>query len=197
MQSKPDGWKFSVDLISSQSKESKSSISEGLKELEGFGYLERKKRQSGNGFIIDYHLFFESVSINPIADFQSLEIQVLENPMLGNPIIGKSVNNSKKDISNKDISKKEGEGALNFLEINFPSQYEILLMQYKSRITDFVKFSEMLEATIQQERLEFDLNVLSGRFKKFAINWISNQSRFDEKVIPMHGNFPKEKISGF
>lgn len=199
MQSKPDGWNFSVEKISFQSKEAKSSISEGLKELESFGYLVRKKQQTGNGFIVDYHLHFEAISINPIADFQSLEIQSLENPMLGNPIIGKSVNNSKKDISKKDNSNKEKrEGtSLAFFETNYPSRFETMMMQYRKQINDFVKFEQLFESTVMQEKLEYDGDVIEGRFRKFAINWISNQDKFEKPVIELNLNQKKEKIGGF
>lgn len=189
MQSKPDGWQFSVEKISFQCKEAKTSISEGLKELEMFGFLIRKKQQTGNGFTVDYHLFFEAISVNPIADFQSLEIQSLEKPTSGNPIIGKSVNNSKKDISKKDISnKEEREASLAFFEKNYPSRYEVLMMQYKKQINDFDKFSQLFEATAEQEKLEYDGDVISGRFKKFAINWVANQNKFEKPVIELNSN---------
>lgn len=190
MQSKPDNWKFSVDMIVSQSKESKSAVSEGLKELERFGYLVRKKQQSGNGFVVDYHLYFESIIDKPIADFQSLEIQVLENPTSENPIVGKSVNNSKKDISKKDISNKEErkETSLTFFQNNYPSRFEVVMMQYKSQINDFVKFEQLFEATVLQEKLQYDGDVLEGRFRKFAINWVANQNKFESPVIKLNAN---------
>lgn len=183
MQSKPDGWKFSVEMIASQCKESKSAISEGLKELEYLGYLERKKQQSGNGFVVDYHLFFEAKGVKPIADFQSLEIQSLENPTSENPIIGKSANNSKKDISKKELSNKEEreDSSLVFFEKNYPSRFENLMILYKKQINDFVRFSESFEATVMQENLEYDGNVLEGRFRKYAMNWIANQDKFEKK----------------
>lgn len=198
MQSKPDGWNFSVDKISYQCKEAKSAISEGLRELESFGFLIRKKQQTGNGFTVDYHLFFEAKEINRITDFQSLEIQPLENPTLGNPTIGKSANNSKKDISKKDISNKEErkENSLAFFEINYPSRFEVLMMQFKKQISDFAKFEQIFEATVMQEKLEYDGDVLEGRFRKFAINWISNQNKFETPVIELNANQRKEKIGG-
>jgi hypothetical protein len=198
IQSKPDGWKFSVEKIALQSKEAKTSIAEGLKELEKYGFLVREKKQNGNGFTVDYHLFFEPELANPIADFQPLEIQSFENPTSGNPIIGKSVNNSKKDISKKDISNKEKreESSLVFLELNYPERFEILMMQFKKQINDFVRFQEMFEATVEQEKLEFDERVLSGRFKKYALNWIANQNKFDSPVIELNPNQRKEKIGG-
>jgi hypothetical protein len=199
MQSKPDGWNFSVEKIAFQCKESKSAISEGLKELESFGFLIRKKQQTGNGFVVDYHLFFTPKRKKPIADFQSLEIQSLGNPTSGNPIIGKSANNSNKDLSNKDISNKEErkENSLAFFEMNYPSRFETLMMQYRKQINDFVKFEQLFEATVMQEKLEYDGDVLEGRFRKFAINWISNQNKFEIPVIELNANQKKEKIGGF
>jgi hypothetical protein len=86
--------------------------------------------------------------------------------------------------NNKINNKKNKEStSLAFLEVNFPSAFEVLMMQYKSRITDFVKFSEMFEATVQMEKLEYDLDVISGRFKKFARNWIDNQSKYEVKNV--------------
>jgi hypothetical protein len=135
---------------------------------------------------------------NPILENPILENPILENPILENPILGKSLNNSNKEVSNKDYSKKEErEGALAFLENNFPSQFETLMMQFKKQINDFVKFSQMYDATVEMEKLEFDCSVLSGRFKKFALNWISNQNRFDTKVISIVDEGPKQKIKGF
>lgn len=191
MQSKPDGWNFSVEGMSVQLKESKSAISSAIIELESNGFVTRKKQQTSKGFITNYKLFFEK----PIADFPTLE-----NPTLENPMVGKSVNNSKKELSNKDISnKEEREGALNFLKINFPSQFERLLMQFKTQINDWNHFVDLFEAKVQKEELRFELNVISGRFKEFAIHWIRNQNKFDNKVINLNAdvNTKKEKIGGF
>jgi len=194
MQSKPEGWNFSVEGMSFQLKESKSAISSAIIELENNGFVTRKKQQTAKGFVTNYKLFFEK----PTTVFPTLENPMLENPTLEKPMVGKSVNNSKKDISNKDISKKEKrEEALAFFETNFPSDFEVLMMQYKSRINDFVKFSEMFDATVEQEGLQFEHNVLSGRFKKFARNWIDNQTKFDKPVIDLNAKSKKEKISGF
>lgn len=98
---------------------------------------------------------------------------------------------------NKTDNKTQIEGALAFFENNFPSSFKQLMMQYKSQITDFVKFAEMFEATVEQEGLAYEQNVLSGRFKKFARNWIDNQKRFDKHVSDINTNVKKEKIGGF
>lgn len=198
MQSKPEGWNFSVEKLSFLCKESKLSISKGLQELESFGFLTREKHQSGNGFTVDYSLFFEAVKVNPMYQKPIIGKPTIANPIIGNPIVRKSANNSNKDISKKELSKKEErDGSLAFFEINFPSDYERLMMQYKSKINDFVKFSEMFEATVLQEGLEYKRNVIEGRFIKYARNWVDNQNKYEPQVIELNPNARKEKIGGF
>lgn len=194
MQSKPEGWEFSVKLISGQTKDGIDSVSEGLKELELFGFLERNKVQTGNGFSTTYYLHFESLLLNNSNKGKSN----LGKSNLGISNLGKSLNNSNKELSKKELSnKEEREGnSLAFFEVNFPSDFERLMMQYKSKINDFVKFSELFEATVLQEGLEYKRNVIEGRFVKYARNWISNQSKYDVQVIELNPNVRKEKISG-
>lgn len=192
--SKPDNWHFSGKSIAGQTGESLHAVRLGLQELEMFGYLKRQKSQNSSGYFqVDYYLFF-----NPMSEIPTSVKPTSELPMSEKPNTGKTANNSNKEVSNKDISKiEEREGALAFLELNFPSQYEALMMQFKKQINDFVKFSQMFDATVEMERLVFDVSVLSGRFKKFALNWISNQNRFDAKVISIVDEAPKQKIKGF
>jgi len=45
--SKPEGWEFSASRIVKDCEDGKKSILAGLKELEGAGYLERKRLSSG------------------------------------------------------------------------------------------------------------------------------------------------------
>ncbi|WP_369616934.1 helix-turn-helix domain-containing protein [Flavobacterium sp. CFS9] len=180
MQSKPEGWNFSVDKIAFQCKESKSAISEGLKELELLGYLVRKKQQSGNGFVVDYHLYFDANNQKPISYFQPLENQLLENPMLENPTIGKSVNISKKDISKKDNSNKEiEETALAFFEKNCPSDWEVFQMRFRKEfdVTEWGKFKELFNLKVDEESLEFTTKIINARLTRFAINYVENMKK--------------------
>jgi hypothetical protein len=89
------------------------------------------------------------------------------------------------------------EGALAFFKENYPSEFEVLMMQFKGQINDFVTFTKMFDATVDQEGLQFDLNVLRGRFKKYALSWVRNQGKFDGKVVEMVPDGPKQKIGGF
>lgn len=86
--------------------------------------------------------------------------------------------------------------ALSFFEVNFPSEFERLMMQYKSQINDWDDFVKSFEATVDQEGLEFKLNVLRGRFGKYAQNWIRNQKKYAGKVVELHPDNGK-KIGGF
>lgn len=104
--------------------------------------------------------------------------------------------------NNKINNKKNKEStALGFFEVEFPEQFAVLMMQYKKQINDFVSFSESFEATVEQEGLVFEQHVLSGRFKKYAQNWIRNQSRFENKheavVKQSQGETTGKPIGGF
>ena len=59
LQSKPDGWSFSVDRIASQAQEGKTAVSAGLRELQNEGYLIREpsqKNAAGQWTGYDYNL---------------------------------------------------------------------------------------------------------------------------------------------
>jgi hypothetical protein len=77
--------------------------------------------------------------------------------------------------------------------MNYPSRFETLMMQYRKQINDFVpNLSNFFEATVQ-EKLEYDGDVLEGVSKKVAINWISNQNKFENAVIELNANQKKKK----
>jgi DNA-binding MarR family transcriptional regulator len=199
MQSKPDQWSFSVEKIAYQCKESKSSISEGLKELEKLGFLERKKQQTNAGFVVDYHLYFKAIAKKPITDFQSLETQPLESQsletqLLENPIIGKSANNSNKELSNKDNSNKERESAFSFFQKNSPSEYENFMMRFRSKFSEieFEKFTELFDCKFIEEQKEYTTGIISARLTRFAINYCSNivAAEKKDKVFSLSNEVP-------
>lgn len=69
MQSKPSEWSFSIKKISSQLKEGEDSIKATLKELETFGYLERKavKKEDGKWGGYDYFLYEDPMKENTVS----------------------------------------------------------------------------------------------------------------------------------
>ena len=56
MSAKPDGWNFSADRISMETKEERKAILAGLKELSEAGYITAKKLKDGR---IEYTLHWE------------------------------------------------------------------------------------------------------------------------------------------
>jgi len=94
LQSKPDGWAFSVGRIAMQTKEGKAAVRTALQELEKAGYLVREpcKNDKGQWAGYDYYLFEKPSSENRTTD---------------NPSTDSLYTLSKKDFSKKDFSKKD------------------------------------------------------------------------------------------
>ncbi len=97
--SKPDGWDFAVKRIVLEMVDGEDSINEGLKELEKYGFLTRKRQ--GNGRVI-YSVHF------PPLDPNAENRQMAYDPNAENPKQGKSQTGKIGMISNKEsISNKE------------------------------------------------------------------------------------------
>ena len=144
LQSKPDNWNFSVKWISSQSKESKESISAWLKELEDQHLLKREKFQDNKWhWGIEYILFSEIKTENPVP----------ENPQPEKPDTGKIQNISKKDLSKKEEVKKN----------NNPKglQSEIVWINFWEK-----EISEKKQETEKEEYWNHELNQLLEFLKK-------------------------------
>jgi len=165
----------------------KMTISRWISQLENGGYLKIEHYpELGNKrkIFIETLLIKKSIGIdkkiNTLSTKKSIGIDEKVNPIYENITINNTMN-------------REGT-ALAFYELNFPSDFERLMMQYKSKINDFVKFSEMFEATVLQEGLEFKNNVIQGRFIKYATNWIANQKKFDNQVIELNAGKTNEPV---
>jgi len=168
----------------------KMTISRWISQLESAGYLKIEHfPELGN----KRKIFIENLLIK-----KSIGIDKKVNTLLIKKSIGidEKVNPIYENITINNTMNREG-NSLAFFEVNYPSDYERLMMQYKSKISDFIKFSEMFEATVLQEGLEFKRNVIEGRFIKYARNWITNQNKFEPQVIELNPNARKEKIGGF
>lgn len=102
--SKPDDWDFAVERIISDFKDGRDSIISGLKELEAFSYLKRKRLPSWK---MVYNIWYEPNPDNPEMDKKPLP----ENPTSGNSQSGKirklnnidNINNTE-IINNKEIN---------------------------------------------------------------------------------------------
>lgn len=111
LNSKPDGWNFSVKGVSKQTKDGEDSIASGMKELEKLGYLKRLPRKNDkNQFTgFDYYIYSESIIESPNGGFPDTGKAVH-----GISGTGKLPNHSNKELSKKDISNNKEETASGF-----------------------------------------------------------------------------------
>ena len=91
--SKPDDWQFYVDEITKNFKESKGAIQSGLKELEKYGYLIRRRQYSNQGKIS---------SMEWIMQLPSAKNHQTENPSDGKPIRRKSTTHTNTELTKTD-----------------------------------------------------------------------------------------------
>ncbi|WP_295093718.1 helix-turn-helix domain-containing protein [uncultured Flavobacterium sp.] len=110
------------------------------------------------------------------------------------PLYNKYNNTSNNTINNTENTEQT---ALAFFEENYPQRFEIMMMKFRKQINEYEKFVDIFEAKVLKEKLEFDGDVIEGRFREFAINWISNQDRFDTKVIELKSEVKQDKMGGF
>lgn len=85
---------------------------------------------------------------------------------------------------------KEGKArALDFLQLNFPSRFEVEIMRVKSKIKNWKKFCLDFNDTVDGENLFYSDKVLFARFGKYSRNWIQNQEKFsgnEENAKPVY-----------
>lgn len=170
------------------------SISRWISQLSKGNYIRTELNKSeGNTrkiFIVDASVALLTKKSIPLNKIVKTSKQNCIDPLNKNV---KSIYENNTSIIN--TSNREST-ALGFFEINFPSDYETLMMQYRSQINDWDAFSKSFEDTVDQEELKFELRVLRGRFGKYARNWIANQGKFGGKVVEMVPSDNK-KIGGF
>lgn len=86
-------------------------------------------------------------------------------------------------INNTINNTNNREGTpLSFLEKNYPSRYEVLIMNYQSKIKDFHKAVEAVNLTIVKEQLEWVPDVIDSRCRLFFNRWVENQIRYEAPV---------------
>lgn len=157
LQSKPDGWKFSVERISHQSKDGIDGVKSAISELEKFGHLIRKpnKNSKGQWAGYDYVLVEKPLAENPLT----------EKPLADNTPTLSNKDNSKIDNSNKEViieneafSDKNRKDLIDLFKAVNPN-YKIL-------------FSRKNQA-----------NALERLVKQFGLQEIENIIRFLPKII--------------
>jgi len=194
------GQKRKLGLPSGMAKEAigikcYKSYMKTLNDLVEWGFIEilekSKNQYSSNIIAIAFNdkattkAYDKAMLMQSLKQHQSNTQSTIQSTTQSNTTIDKLITNKEELITKRE--EKEN-FALSFLEINHPSDHEVLMMQFKKQINDYEKFLQMFEATIEQEGLEFKKNVIVGRFKKYALNWISNQNKFDAPVIDLNAN---------
>lgn len=99
LNSKPNGWNYSVNGTVKQNKDGYDSVSSGMKELENEGYLVRKPNKGNNGEFNGYDYYLYSIPVNHKT--------INGNTVKGKPMNGEPHNHSNTNKSKSIISKKD------------------------------------------------------------------------------------------
>jgi hypothetical protein len=86
--------------------------------------------------------------------------------------------------TNRDIQKRERR-AYEFLKNEAEIRLEDFEMKFKRQITDFEKFVQDFDDTVDLEQLNYFPNILLPRLSKYARNWIANQSKYAPVAQPV------------
>ena len=117
LNSKKDDWNFTIDLIAKNGKDGRDSVASGLKELEDFGFLERRRYKDDKGYFdIEYILKSEPFEVikydNPLKENPYEENPYEENPYeekaddIYNTINNNTINNNTIVSNNTPPQKK-------------------------------------------------------------------------------------------
>lgn len=99
MLSFPDDWDYTLAGLVTRSRDGIDSVREGLKELEKYGYLERRRARNETGQLKGTEYIIREVPI--------LEKPILENPTQANPTLEKPTQANPMQLNtNKQITQK-------------------------------------------------------------------------------------------
>jgi len=148
LQSKPNGWHFSIPRLTTQLKEGRDAITGVLRELEAFKYLVRRRvKNEGKWAGIDYIL-----SASPY-DGKSVRRETLQT--------GDQLDISKQEYSKQDNIKKEN-----------------TYVSYKEKICKDAKLTERAGRKIKARLKEYSVEELVRAMDSFANNkwWMQHNS---------------------
>lgn len=92
---KPDNWSARISHLQKVGPDGETAVSSGLKELEKYGYLEKKPVRNADGTIKEWEsIIYEIPTTSPERDFP-----VLDNPDMDNN--GLIINDCNKELNNK------------------------------------------------------------------------------------------------
>ena len=105
MLGKPDNWDYTINGMRTFCTEGRDAIRSALKELEKFGYLERRKVRDSRGRYsdIEYIIYEEPISRSPRSAYPESENPSLDDPPSENPpVINKEIN---KKRNNQELTQ--------------------------------------------------------------------------------------------
>lgn len=105
MLGKPDNWDYTINGMKTFCVEGRDAIRSALKELEKFGFLERRKVRDSRGRYtdIEYIIYEEPISRSPRSAHPESENPSLDNPPSENPpVINKEIN---KKRNNQELTQ--------------------------------------------------------------------------------------------
>ena len=105
MLGKPDNWDYAINGMKTFCVEGRDAIRSALKELEKFGYLERRKVRDSRGRYsdIEYIIYEEPISRSPCSAYPESENPSLDDPPSENPpVINKEIN---KKRNNQELTQ--------------------------------------------------------------------------------------------
>ena len=105
MLGKPDNWDYTINGMRTFCSEGRDAIRSALKELEKFGYLERRKVRDSRGRYsdIEYIIYEEPISRSPRSAYPESENPSLDDPPSENPpVINKEIN---KKRNNQELTQ--------------------------------------------------------------------------------------------
>jgi len=140
MFSMSEDWNFTIKSIATQQKDGYDSISNSLKELKEFGYIEYEKKSDGTGI------------------YTLIDDPKTENPKLDNPIKGKTPPIKKEQLDKNKNSKKSKHDI--FIE-NLKSKVKI-----KSKVNSTKTFRDMFNKLSNEQINRFGLAYIKHQEEK-------------------------------
>lgn len=171
LNSKPDGWEFSVDRISAQTLEGRDAVRAGILELEKAGMLTRTQIKNSD-------LQFGGYQYN-LFDYKPND----GKPVDGNAVDGKPVDGKPDDIVIKKekerISKKDLVCAKQKISFEKVSNHASWDMMRHSRFPDLTDEDINLELILIEDRYKLKTSI------DFAtvVSWLGNANIQKQKVL--------------
>ena len=156
----PEDWNYSISGLAKISKESRSSINSGLKELEAAGYLIRRQLRDEKGHLANTEYIIYEEPRAPCVDFPSTDNPSAEDPSTDNPSAGNC-----KEIS-KEESKTEKQNT-DEIKYRFNSYQELAEITAEEMRRERDAYSALIK-----ENIEYDFLIQNHRFNEKDIEEI-------------------------